>query len=93
VAGGDGRGALGLHFPGWAVASQCSVQVCAVRGFLEGRECPVARRRTRRSSSHISAQVFDRGGGAVTGEREGVSAPVGCWGGVEFACVNESDGE
>jgi hypothetical protein len=86
-------GALGLHWPGWAVASQCSVQACAVRGFLEGRKCPVARRWMRWSSSHISAQVFDCGGGAVTGDRGRVSTPVGRWGSVEFVCLNESDRE
>jgi hypothetical protein len=37
--------------------------------------------------------VFDSGGGIVTGEREGVAAPVGCWDGVELVCMNESDGE
>jgi hypothetical protein len=91
MAGGDGRGMLGLHWPGWAVVSQGGVQACAARGLLEGCECPVVRGRTRRSSSHISVQVFDRGGGAVTSERGSVSAPVGCWGGVVLACVNESD--
>jgi hypothetical protein len=70
VAGRDGRGALGVHWPGWVVASQCSVQACAVSGFLEGRECPEVRRRTRRSSSHVGTQVFDREGSVVMGERE-----------------------
>jgi hypothetical protein len=61
VAGRDGRGALRVHWPGWAVASQCSIQACAASGFLEGRECTEVQRWTRRSSSHVGTQVFDRG--------------------------------
>jgi hypothetical protein len=46
-------------------------------------------------SSHVDTQVFDSGGGIVTGkrERERVATPVRCWGGVELACVNERWGE
>jgi hypothetical protein len=40
--------------------------------------------------SHLCAQVFDGGRGGLTGERARVAAPVGCWGGVESACVIES---
>jgi hypothetical protein len=93
VADAAGRGALGWHWLGWAVSLQGGVQACAARGLLEGHECPVARGRTRWSSSHVTAQVFDGGGGGLTGERAGVAAPVGCWCGVESMCLNESEWE
>jgi hypothetical protein len=37
------------------------------------------------------AQVFDGGGGGLTGKGVGAAAPVECWGGVELVCVNEID--
>jgi hypothetical protein len=93
VAGAAGRGALGLHWLGRAVSLQGGVQVCTTHGLLEGCECPVARGKTRWSSIHVTAQVFNGGGGGLMGERAGVAAPIGCWGGVESACLNESDWE
>jgi hypothetical protein len=44
-------------------------------------------------SSHLNVQVFDGGRGGLMGKRIRADAPVGCWGGVELACVNESDRE
>jgi hypothetical protein len=45
------------------------------------------------SSSHLNAQVFDGGGGGLTGKGAGAAAPVECCGGVESACMNERDWE
>jgi hypothetical protein len=89
VAVAAGRGARGWHWLGGAVELQGGVQACTACGLLEGRECPVARGRTRWSCSHVTAQVFDVGGGGLTGKGAGAAAPVECWGGVELACVNE----
>jgi hypothetical protein len=60
---------------------------------LDGCGWTEVTRRTCRASSHVDTQVFDSGGGVVTGKGEGVAAPVGCWSGVELVCVNERDGE
>jgi hypothetical protein len=45
------------------------------------------------SSSPVDAQVFDGGDGVITGKGEGVAVPVGCWGGLGLACMNERDRE
>jgi hypothetical protein len=73
------------------VALQGGDQACAACGLLEGRECPVARGRTRWSCSRAIAQVFNGGGGGLTGKGAGAAVPVECWGGVELVCVNEID--
>jgi hypothetical protein len=98
----NGRGGLsGLQGQSWCpgralagVGGGVAVLGPGVRGarILEGCGWTEAMRRTCSSSSHVDTQVFDSGGGIVMCEREGVAALVGCWGGVELACVNESDG-
>jgi hypothetical protein len=98
-----GRGGLGgLQGRSWCpgralagVGGGVVVLGSGMRGarILEGCVWTEAMRQTCSSSSHVDTQVFDSGGGIVTGEREGVAAPVGCWDGVELACMNESDGE
>jgi hypothetical protein len=44
----DGRGVLGVHWPGWAVAPLCRVQACTASELLEGRRWPKVLRQTRR---------------------------------------------
>jgi hypothetical protein len=61
--------------------------------LLDGHMWPEVSRQASGSSHPVNAQVFDGEGGVVMGKGEGVAAPLGCWGGLCLACVNERDRE